>query len=781
MSRNHGMPNIWPGYDPNAYPPQDNSPQYDRNGMMMQNGASVQQYQMGGAMQQDQRSYWNPNVQPQYNMPTTGYAPGNFRTAPSPASQYYQPQPQPQPQSQPPVQVQVQIPQPIQQQYPLNQRAPQHRILPQSNMPMEQINPQVAHTKPPTQLDYPLLLISLAEEYFGAAHELAPAVAIAMTEENVHAYHKLITMGLECLTIALKQLKLPARLEAKVRLRIAGIICEETNNYAEAETMLSQGIILCERNHYYDLKYVMQFLFARLMFEKNPKAAMKTLDSHISDAQAYQHNSWVYVFRFLRASHALQLRTPTDNHAAIQNIRGISTLANQQGDRSVYIVASLMEAVAHLKSAGVDGIEHVQRAIAAARTYQLDNRSSIPQLIGLTHILDVICSILRGDPAQMLSTLRAMQMVMDDLLKNTAWSIENDTLTIPIDGVHKVKNLISQDTRNVLSTREDGRGQIVMSFLNKRDAYALTYLLSGIVLMHKNPLDQKAVRFLKEGLGRIIGDESRASRTSPGLLSEIVAKQQWRGHILCYLHIYMAFCCAAVGNWSQVKQSMNCITAAAEKFEIPLSGRLGTLTFYLEGVYFQGTGDLKAALKVFQHETFQLYDLSSEDQVERDIAILAALNVLLILQDEIWQDPIENVTLISKLEPYCVNHPTKDIQTAFSILRATVKTGNSAMIHETKNHLSAALAKAKASHNTQFLCLVLNIMCSKFFNNCLGDQAEKSALAALKQANHSKNKLWVSVAEGLLAQFYDISGKRHEAQATFEEACAVAHEALPGH
>lgn len=135
-----------------------------------------------------------------------------------------------------------------------------------------------------------------------------------------------------------------------------------------------------------------------------------------------------------------------------------------------------MEALAHLKSAGVDGIEHVQRAIAAARTYQLDNKSSIPQLIGLTHILDVICSILRGDPAQMLSTLRAMQMVMDDLLKNTAWSIENDTLTIPIDGVHKVKNLISQDTRNVLSTREDGRGQMVMSFLNKRDAYALTFV-----------------------------------------------------------------------------------------------------------------------------------------------------------------------------------------------------------------------------------------------------------------------------------------------------------------
>ncbi|APA07940.1 hypothetical protein SS1G_00438 [Sclerotinia sclerotiorum 1980 UF-70] len=771
MSQNHGMPNIWPSYDPNTYPPQGNSSQHGRNGMMMQNGGNMQRYQMGGDMQQDQTTYWNSNTQPQYDMPATGYAPNNIYTAPSTAPQYYQPQ----------VQVQVQIPQPVQQHYPIDQSRPQHHVQSSSNIPMEQINHQMAHTKPPiAPLNYPLLMVSLAEEYFGAAHELAPAVAVAMTEENVHEYHKLITMGLECLTIALKQLKLPARLEAKVRLRMAGIIYEETNNYAEAETMLGQGIILCERNHYYDLKYVMQFLLARLMFEKNPKASMKTLDSHISDAQAYQHNAWIYVFRFLRASHALQLRTPSDNHAAIQNLRSISYLANHQGDRSIYIVASLMEAIAHLKSSGVDGIEHVQRAIAAARTYQLDNKSNIPQLIGLTHILDVICSILRGDPAQMLSTLRAMQLVMDDLLKNPAWSIENDTLAIPIDSVHKVKHLITPDTRNVLSMREDGRGQMAMSFLNKRDAYALTYLLSGIVLMHKNPLDQKAVRFLHEGLGRIKADESRA-KASPGLLSEIIAKKQWRGLILCYSHMYMAFCCAAVGDWVRVKQEMSSVATAAEKFEIPLSGRLGTLTLYLEGVYLQGTGDLKAALKIFQHETFELYGLFSEDEVERDVAILAALNVLLILQDELWQDPIENVTLISKLEPYCVNHPTKDIQTAFSIIRATVKTSNSAMIHETKNHLSAALAKAKASHNTQFLCLVLNVMCSKFFNNCLGEQAEKSALAALKQANHSKNKLWISVAEGLLAQFYDISGKRVEAQATFEDACAVAHEALPGH
>jgi hypothetical protein len=36
-------------------------------------------------------------------------------------------------------------------------------------------------------------------------------------------------------------------MEAKVRLRYAGVLFEETENYMEAETALSQGIILCEQ------------------------------------------------------------------------------------------------------------------------------------------------------------------------------------------------------------------------------------------------------------------------------------------------------------------------------------------------------------------------------------------------------------------------------------------------------------------------------------------------------------------------------------------------------
>ena len=98
-----------------------------------------------------------------------------------------------------------------------------------------------------SEIDRPMLLISLAEEYFDAAHELAPSVSMSMNETNVEAYEQLIATGLGCLDTALKKVRLSPRVEAKIRLRYAGVLYEETENSMEAETALSKGIALCER------------------------------------------------------------------------------------------------------------------------------------------------------------------------------------------------------------------------------------------------------------------------------------------------------------------------------------------------------------------------------------------------------------------------------------------------------------------------------------------------------------------------------------------------------
>lgn len=96
-------------------------------------------------------------------------------------------------------------------------------------------------------IDRPMLLISLAEEYFEAAHKLAPTTSLTLTTTTVEAYEKLISTGLGCLDTALKHVRLPPRTEATIRLRFAGVLYEETENYMDAETALSKGISLCER------------------------------------------------------------------------------------------------------------------------------------------------------------------------------------------------------------------------------------------------------------------------------------------------------------------------------------------------------------------------------------------------------------------------------------------------------------------------------------------------------------------------------------------------------
>ena len=68
-----------------------------------------------------------------------------------------------------------------------------------------------------------------------------------MTTANVETYEKLISTGLACLDTAMKNIRLAPRIEANIRLRYAGVLYEETENFMEAEIALSKGIALCER------------------------------------------------------------------------------------------------------------------------------------------------------------------------------------------------------------------------------------------------------------------------------------------------------------------------------------------------------------------------------------------------------------------------------------------------------------------------------------------------------------------------------------------------------
>ena len=221
------------------------------------------------------------------------------------------------------------------------------------------------------------------------------------------------------------------------------------------------------------------------------------------------------------------------------------------------------------------------------------------------------------------------------------------------------------------------------------------------------------------------------------------------------------------------------------RLEASLIGPLGSIALYLSGIYHQGIGDLETALAIFEDAKFDMASFesttSSLSQVERDYSILAALNTIWILQDPRLQDVRRNNSLIEKITKPCQHHPNLDIQAAFHLAAATVNRTPPLPSIDVRSHLAQALKATKVTLNMQFTCITLSIMCNRFFVSVVGEQAEKSALAASVQANRSGNPLWMSVADGMLAQVFELNGKQYEAAQALEKARRKAQHAFPGY
>lgn len=90
------------------------------------------------------------------------------------------------------------------------------------------------------------MLIAVAEEFLEKARGAAHDVAMSLDPEQVEEYQKLISVSIGCLETVLHSGRLTPRQEAKLRLRYATVLHEETDNVMECETALTKGIALCD-------------------------------------------------------------------------------------------------------------------------------------------------------------------------------------------------------------------------------------------------------------------------------------------------------------------------------------------------------------------------------------------------------------------------------------------------------------------------------------------------------------------------------------------------------
>lgn len=248
----------------------------------------------------------------------------------------------------------------------------------------------------------------------------------------------------------------------------------------------------------------------------------------------------------------------------------------------------------------------------------------------------------------------------------------------------------------------------------------------------------------------------------------------------CYVYTLIALTSATRTQWAKVRDCLQKIEALTPK---PGAGRLNLLVLYVKGVYYQGTGDLDTAFEIFNDRQLSVPDTndpnhSSSGIALPEVALLATLNKIWILQEPSRRDDLQTMELVERIRPYCSDHPDTDLRTAFNLVVAAIETNPPQSMQTVKRHISTGLKWAQAANNTQLLGIALNLMRSCLFDSVVGDQAVKSAKAGRAQAQKAGNLLWMSVGEGMLAQTEEMQGQVEEAERLRQSGTLHANEAF---
>ena len=232
--------------------------------------------------------------------------------------------------------------------------------------------------------------------------------------------------------------------------------------------------------------------------------------------------------------------------------------------------------------------------------------------------------------------------------------------------------------------------------------------------------------------------------------------------MICYMRLYLAFTLCARTSWSAAKEQQAQIESSlGSMFDSPEP--LLLLTVYLQAVIYQGTGNLDSALSLYQSSVLSLpapSEQRSRSQISLDVSILSTLNSVLIIRSPSHPQNYLVSSLVSKLEPLCLQNHNHQIRSAYHLVAATT---SSETILLTKQYLQSALQDSKQTDNKHLMCMVLNFMSWKFFRGVVGEQAERSARASQSLAHQCMNGLWMSVSAGLLADTLEVAGRNEEA------------------
>ncbi|KAI6782463.1 uncharacterized protein J7T54_001320 [Emericellopsis cladophorae] len=601
------------------------------------------------------------------------------------------------------------------------------------------------------------MMINIAEDLIGTARDAATEISRTMSEDQVDEYQRMISTALGCLEAAMQSQKLSPREEALVRLRYAGVIQEETEDIMEAETTLTKGITLCEKHRMQDLKYAMQYLLTKVLFQRNHKAGIKALDQHIVECDTYRHFHWAYAFRLLKHSFYTETGGFGDN-AALDNIRSVYTMASERGDAAVAVYASLSEALMLIKTCK-GHFEGIRTCLAQAAKYQFDPTIKIPQLELLHVLVDFLGGLQRDPPAETSARLQRLQTCSD------AHQSAEAQFWIPIKKSQYESTTISKDTMTVV--RPGGAGEtfdfLAMAYISVNDLVLVSLVMGGTFYLHKSLSQNTALGMWERAQGILHQAEkiqSNNTRARPVPLGLAVKEREWREQVQCYLHVLFSLHHISECNWSHARDFL--VLAGQVRRKLKLDGLAKTYLVYAEGAYHQGTGCFQDALACFESDCLSLHAQPSADS-QRHLASLAAMNRLWIMQRPEFTDNEMTSRLMDEVDPFCLNHPNADLRGVWMAVKASITMTpprrNDSRTTEAKGAMTL-LGQSKSLGNSLGLAIALKVTHTLLFNTVLGDKAVSCLEAAKKWADFSNNPLWQSVVAGSFVELAEKGNDR---------------------
>ncbi|KAI4609125.1 hypothetical protein J4E83_008766 [Alternaria metachromatica] len=685
-----------------------------------------------------------------------------------------------------------------QQQRPLQSTPQQQRVPPQSRTPSSQygspfpqppsskprMHPQVVipkasslHQLTPTKRAHPPqkalpaelseLLLTAADEYIAVARGMGSLLIRERREADVRQYYKLMSTAMGCMDTVLKDFNMPPRDEAKLRLRYASLMIEETDIEAadissRIEEILSKQISLCGRHRLQDLKFAALHLQARYQFKTNHRAGLKSLDQPIKEAETFQHIAWVYALRFLKVTLALQIPGRVEVALALQQLHAIQDHADRRGDRAIYVACHVLEAMVHLRSGASDRLEQAQRAIAAARSLQLQvSAKQLGSFGTLIDIIDIASGIQKGSPNPQKSTA-LLESILGD--KDEQGSSQSGVFTVLIErsfGGH-----LTFDTAGIFRKNAEQKDELVFAWLPKEDLQALCFHICAL----DQHVHEKGLNFMKEAHQRF--RETAKRRVYSGVPIPIAfARIEWN----MVLDWYSMF---AIGLMARTRND----SATADDALGFLKKKISTTPYnnqeafartlaYFSAITDQINGSHTSSLAALSSDVLAIPEKGHATPAKTDIAIMAALNRLLILRDASHPQHFQAALLLAQIKPLCDDHPNQYIRIAFRLVQAYHS--EDAPILQQKKTVQAAVGMAqdvsKRTQNFEFVAMMMCYFVARFFAETVGEKSIQAIRAARSQAVKVHRPLWVAVVAGLCMNTYRRNGLVAEADLAARE------------